>query len=287
MVMEKDVDYYLSLPYTIEVIREPDEGDGEAWFARVLELPGCMTEADSFAELGEMIQDAMAAWIDIALEDGQTIPEPRLVDDYSGKFVVRVSRSLHRELAQRAEREGVSLNAWINQVLAQGVVVSAPPAAPESTEPRPVWTRQLSDAAYRAMMGANLEVEAQSVNEELFAGWLENQLAQARASMQRGSLEEARSYLDECRIALRLPGRVSRLMAVFQQSVEMLDDAVRREWQLSYGAVGTDVLRQRTTVQVREMARQVFGANQQQEETSRDPTRRGRFQSSEWRKGRE
>jgi antitoxin HicB len=120
--MEKDVDYYLSLPYTIEVVREPDEGDGETWFARVLELPGCMTEADSFAELGEMIQDAMAAWIDIALEDGQAIPEPRPVDDYSGKFVVRVSRSLHRDLVQAAEREGVSLNAWISQVLAQSVV---------------------------------------------------------------------------------------------------------------------------------------------------------------------
>lgn len=286
--MEKDVDYYLSLPYTIEVMREPDEGDGEAWFARVVELPGCMTEADSFDELGEMILDAMAAWIDVALEDGQTIPEPRPVDDYSGKFVVRVSRSLHRDLAQRAEREGVSLNAWINQVLAQGVVVSPPPAAPESTEPRPEWAR-LSDAAYRALVGAGLDVEAQDLNEELFAGWLENQLAQARASMQRGSLDEARRYLDECRIALRLPGRVSRLMAVFQQSVEMLDEAVQREWQLSYGAVGADLLRQRMSVQVREMVTQVQASSQQQTQADRERSRSERQRPSRdtWAEGRE
>lgn len=270
--MEKDVDYYLSLPYTIEVMREPDEGDGEAWFARVVELPGCMTEADSFAELGEMIQDAMAAWIDVALEDGQPIPEPRPVDGYSGKFVVRVSRSLHRDLVQTAEREGVSLNAWISQVLAQGVIVGPTSAEPVTTEPRPDWSR-LSDAAYRALVGAGLDVEAHEVNEELFANWMENQLAQAQACLQRGSLDEARVYIEDCRYALRLPSRVSRLMEVFGQSVEMLDEAVQREWQLSQGIVGTDALRQRTNMQVREMVRQVYVASQQERDTGRDRAR--------------
>lgn len=118
----KDIQYYLNLPYTIEIMRE----DAETWFARVVELPGCMTEGDSAAEAAEMIQDALAAWIEVALEDGQAIPEPRPVDDYSGRFVVRVPKSLHRDLAEAATRDGVSLNAYINTELARAVGRSGP-----------------------------------------------------------------------------------------------------------------------------------------------------------------
>lgn len=57
----------MSLPYTIEVVR--DEFDGySGWFARVVELSGCMTQADTFDELGEMIEDAMRAWIETAIK---------------------------------------------------------------------------------------------------------------------------------------------------------------------------------------------------------------------------
>jgi antitoxin HicB len=112
------VDDYLQLPYTIEVIRD-EEGGG--WVARVVELPGCITQGDTFEELGEMIQDAMRGWIEIALEDGIPVPEPRPLEEYSGKFVVRVPRSLHRELVEAAEREEVSLNAFVNVALAKAV----------------------------------------------------------------------------------------------------------------------------------------------------------------------
>jgi antitoxin HicB len=116
----RSVDDYLAMPYTIEVVHdESDEYSG--WFARVVELPGCMTQADTFAELEEMIEDAMRAWIETALEDGQVIPEPRSVEDYSGKFVIRVPKSLHRELVEAAEREGVSLNTFVNVTLGRAV----------------------------------------------------------------------------------------------------------------------------------------------------------------------
>ena len=73
---QDNIEKYLSLPYTIEVLRDEDENN-PGWFARVVELPGCMTQGDTFEELGEMIEDAMRAWIETALEDGQPIPEPR------------------------------------------------------------------------------------------------------------------------------------------------------------------------------------------------------------------
>jgi antitoxin HicB len=119
-MMQRPIEEYLTLPYTIEVYR--DDSDGEVGYvARVAELPGCMTQADNFAELEEMIQDAMRAWIETAIENGQSIPEPQALDEYSGKFVVRIPKSLHRQLAERASREGVSLNALVSVALGQYV----------------------------------------------------------------------------------------------------------------------------------------------------------------------
>jgi antitoxin HicB len=115
--MEKDIEYYLNLPYTYEMILDPDH----AWFIRVKELPGCMSQGDTPEEAIEMIRDAMRGWIGVALEDGIPVPEPRPEEDYSGKFVVRVPRSLHRQLAEVAEREGVSLNQFINVALGMAV----------------------------------------------------------------------------------------------------------------------------------------------------------------------
>ena len=116
----KNVEYYLSLPYTIEVTRDESQGY-KGWFARVVELPGCMTQGETFEELSVMIQDAMRGWIEVALEEGIPIPEPRLEEDYSGKFVLRLPKSLHKDLVAEASREGVSLNQYINVVLAGAI----------------------------------------------------------------------------------------------------------------------------------------------------------------------
>ncbi len=63
---KKRLEDYLQLPYTIEVFRDTNE-ENPGWVARVVELPGCLTQGDTFAELGDMIQDAMRAWIETAL----------------------------------------------------------------------------------------------------------------------------------------------------------------------------------------------------------------------------
>ncbi len=115
--MEKTLEYYKSLPYTIELTSDPDGG----WFIAIRELPGCMSQGDTPEEALAMIQDALEGWLAVALEDGMPIPEPRALDEYSGKFVVRVPRSLHRDLVQVAESEGVSLNQYINVALARVV----------------------------------------------------------------------------------------------------------------------------------------------------------------------
>ncbi len=115
--MAKTLEYYLNLPYTIELRNTP----GEGWFARVKELTGCMSQGETAEEAVAMIQEAMQGWLEVALEHGDPIPEPQPDEEFSGKFVVRVPRSLHRELVAAAEREGVSLNQFINTALAQAI----------------------------------------------------------------------------------------------------------------------------------------------------------------------
>lgn len=73
MMLNKSLDHYLALPYTIEII--PDEEDG-GYVARVRELPGCLTQADTWDELLLMVEDAKRLWLESALEHGDAIPEP-------------------------------------------------------------------------------------------------------------------------------------------------------------------------------------------------------------------
>ena len=70
-MMNKTLDDYLALPYTIEVI--PDDG---AWFAQIKELPGCMTEVDAWDDILPAIEDAKRLWLELALDRGRPIPEP-------------------------------------------------------------------------------------------------------------------------------------------------------------------------------------------------------------------
>jgi antitoxin HicB len=63
----------------------------------------------------------MEGWLSVALADGKTIPQPRAARQYSGRFLLRVSQSLHADLVREAEREGVSLNQYAATTLARAV----------------------------------------------------------------------------------------------------------------------------------------------------------------------
>ena len=102
---------YLKLPYNI-VIRHITDESGSYYFASVREFDGCMSHGETYVEAFENIQEAMAGWIETKLENGFTVPLPVDESKYSGKFVLRVPKSLHARLAMEAEKEGVSLNQY-------------------------------------------------------------------------------------------------------------------------------------------------------------------------------
>ena len=124
MSVEHKVAEILNRPYSRELV---PNGDG-TWFAKVAEFPGCMTEGDTQQEALENLEDAMTGWVTIHVEDGDPIPEPMSNDAFSGKFLVRVPKSLHRDVAKRAEVEGVSLNQYVVAQLARAVGLSKEPS---------------------------------------------------------------------------------------------------------------------------------------------------------------
>jgi antitoxin HicB len=117
---EKSIEYYMSLPYRVEVY---PEGEGKGFSALIPDLPGCMTSAASREELWPMLEEAKQLWLEVALEDGITIPEPKSLEEeeYSGRFVLRLAKTLHRQLVGRAEEEGVSLNTLIVSLIGQSM----------------------------------------------------------------------------------------------------------------------------------------------------------------------
>ena len=107
----KKVDEYMKLPYNF-IIQPINDESGNYYYARVLEFDGCQSTGETFNEAYENIKEAMRGWIETKLENGYEVPLPIGYEDFSGKFVVRIPKSLHYRLAVEAEQEGVSLNQY-------------------------------------------------------------------------------------------------------------------------------------------------------------------------------
>ena len=109
---------YLALPYHI-VIQHLNDDSGSYYFATVRELDGCMSHGSTYEEAFANVQEAMKGWIETKLDNGFPVPAP--IDDtqYSGRFVLRLPKSLHARLAMEARQEGVSLNQYALYMLSR------------------------------------------------------------------------------------------------------------------------------------------------------------------------
>jgi len=108
------------------------EADG-GFVAMHPELPGCVAFGSTQAEALELLAEFREAWIDQAKDEGRELPQP-IVHEYTGKFTVRISRSLHREVAAKALANGVSLNQMASQLLAGGASREVSPRTGEENE---------------------------------------------------------------------------------------------------------------------------------------------------------
>ncbi len=127
--MKKTLDYYMSLPYRLEIVSDSDEG---GFAARYPDLPGCITCADAIEDVVKNAQDAKKAWLEAALEDGIEINEPgdpSKLPNVSGQFKIRMPKSLHRSLSMHAKQEGISMNQYCLYLLAKNDATYTPNSA--------------------------------------------------------------------------------------------------------------------------------------------------------------
>lgn len=93
------------------------EADG----SYVLRSPDLAADAVPVGSLDDVAAAMQAAIEERAAEDAKAAEDAAKDAEYSGKFVLRLPRSMHRQLAELAETEGVSLNQLALTFLAQGM----------------------------------------------------------------------------------------------------------------------------------------------------------------------
>lgn len=99
------------------------DGDSIEWVVEYPDLPGCIgvgeTQEEALCE-GEINKKL---WIETAMLNGEAVPEPNKIYDseFSGKFNLRIPKSLHRDLVLRALDEDVSLNQLCSHLLSKAI----------------------------------------------------------------------------------------------------------------------------------------------------------------------
>jgi predicted HicB family RNase H-like nuclease len=73
-------------------------------------------EGESVAELRQAFEDSVEDYLEFCKSIGK---EPEKA--YSGRLLVRVDPSLHREISLQAAKEDLSINQWVEETLAEAV----------------------------------------------------------------------------------------------------------------------------------------------------------------------
>ena len=120
MATKKDLKYYLGLNWSYTI--EQDSHNGRKFYIiRVNELPGVCTDANTIEKGMKNIRDAIAATIELYLEQGDLIPEPVNKEGFKGKISYRTTSERHYFLAKLAQQKHVSMNKALDMVFDAGL----------------------------------------------------------------------------------------------------------------------------------------------------------------------
>jgi predicted HicB family RNase H-like nuclease len=99
-------------PHRYSLIMEWSDEDG-VWIGRCPELfHGGVHGGDRLKAYAELLQ-AVDEHIELARQDRRSLPDPLVDRQFSGKFLLRTSPQLHRDLTLRAVKDGESLNNFV------------------------------------------------------------------------------------------------------------------------------------------------------------------------------
>ena len=112
--MKKLTDY----PFEIRPL-SADEGGG--YLISYPDFSECISDGETVKEAIANGHDALKATIAALDAKGLPVPAPNSGGVASGKFVARVPKTIHAQLATRAKAEGVSLNTLVLAFIAEGL----------------------------------------------------------------------------------------------------------------------------------------------------------------------
>lgn len=106
--------------YPFEV-RPLSSEEGGGYLISFPDFAECISDGGSVDEAIENGRDALKTTIAALKSKKLPVPAPNSGGVASGKFVARVPKTVHAQLATRARAEGVSLNALVLTFIAQGL----------------------------------------------------------------------------------------------------------------------------------------------------------------------
>lgn len=108
--------------YKVEITKVT-EADGGGYIAHIPELD-CFGDGETMEKAIADVYAVAEDLIEIAMEDGKEIPMPQYykdLEDFSGKLSIRLPKTLHKQVSQRAKAEDCSINQLIGTYIAMGV----------------------------------------------------------------------------------------------------------------------------------------------------------------------
>jgi antitoxin HicB len=106
--------------YPFEV-RPLSSEEGGGYLISFPDFAECLSDGETVEEAMENGRDALKATIAALKAKKLSVPAANSGGVASGKFVARVPKTVHAQLATRARAEGVSLNALVLTFIAQGL----------------------------------------------------------------------------------------------------------------------------------------------------------------------
>ena len=104
-------------PYSFVFLQNEDD----TYTGEIIEFPGCLAQGETISEAMENLVKAAETWAEAALDQGLPIPEPFLTQDFGGRVALRLPKSLHKQAARLADMDGVSLNQFLVDAIAEKV----------------------------------------------------------------------------------------------------------------------------------------------------------------------
>ena len=105
------------------IARTFQTNEGKEWYVEFPDVSGVVGGGKTQVDAVNDAFDNLRAHLTFLEEDGEALPIPSSFpdDSFSGKFALRMSKSLHKRVALNAKMEGISINSYLNEAIAEKV----------------------------------------------------------------------------------------------------------------------------------------------------------------------